>query len=79
MNMGNQGWFQIHVLLLPWSVIWNVVLLELLSNMVRRWHICSAVAEDHCQLPDLSKQAWEHLLLPHVVTRQAYDRNEQKG
>jgi hypothetical protein len=53
MSMQSQDWSPIYVLLLPRSVIWNVVLLELLSNMVRRWHVGSAVAEDHGQFPDL--------------------------
>jgi len=47
-------------LLLPGSVIRNVVLLELLSNMVRRWRVGSVV------------------ILPHVVTPQAYDGNQQE-
>ena len=36
--------FPMYVLFLPWSVIRNVVLLELLSNMIRRWNVGSTVA-----------------------------------
>lgn len=38
--------FPMYVLFLPWSVIRNVVLLELLSNMIRRWNVGSTVAGD---------------------------------
>jgi len=56
MSAQNQDWFPIYVLLLPRPVIWNVVLLELLGNVVRRWHIGSAVAKDHDQPSGPSRQ-----------------------
>ena len=65
-----------YVLFLPGSVIWNVVLLELLSDMVRRWHVGSAVAENRGQLLGFLKQTWKDLLLPHVVTRQTHNGDQ---
>ena len=40
----------IYALLLPRPVVWDVVLLELLGNMVRCWHVGSAITEDRGQL-----------------------------
>jgi hypothetical protein len=78
-SVQSQSWFPLHVLFLSRPVVWDVVLLELLSNMVRRWRVGAAVAGDRGQLPNLSKQTRKHSLLPHVVTRQTHDRNQQKG
>ena len=49
MSTQNQDWLPIYVLLLSRPVIWDVVLLELLGNVVRRRHVSSAVAKDHGQ------------------------------
>ena len=46
MSAQNQYRSPICVLFLPRPVIWNVVLLELLSNMIRRWNVGSTVAGD---------------------------------
>jgi len=78
MSAQNQGRPPIYVLLLPRPVIWNVVLLEFLGDVIRRWHVGSAVANGHGQFPGPSEKTWKHSLLPHVITRQAYDGDKQK-
>ena len=78
MSAQNQDRSPIYVLFLPRPVIWNVVLLELLGDVIRRRHVGSAVAKNHGQFPGPSEKTRKHLLLPHVITRQAYDGDKQK-
>jgi len=56
MSAQNQDWPPIYVLFLPRPVIRNVVLLKFLGDVVRRWHIGSAVAKNRARLSGPSNQ-----------------------
>ena len=71
---------KINLLLLPWPIVGNVVLLDLLRDMVRLGEICSPVAARGRTISEADQQRLEmvYALFPREVPSKANDGDQNQ-